>query len=129
MKTKMAFITALAAAALAFSACNDSIDSAAAQAYDPLNPNANKRVPKCNDEEVIEGVLGLVRGARGSAAIYKLSSFVTDGVDKDSHRVNCQATLTTQLNGKTKGEYINYEAVITDDGNSLQASISKSFLY
>lgn len=132
MKTKMAFITALAAAALVFSACNDSIDSAAAQAYDPLNPNANKRVPKCNDEEVIEGVLSVVKGARGrreSAAVYTLSSFITEGVDKDSHRVSCRATLTTQLNGKSSDDYIKYTAVLTDDGKSVQSSVSKAFLY
>lgn len=127
---KMAFIAALAAAALAFSACNDAIDSAAqTTAYDPLNPNANKRVPKCNEQDTIDGVLNIVRGARGSAASYSLSSFITEGVDKDSHRVSCSAKLTTQLNNKTKGEYIDYTAVLTDDGKSLQASINTASLY
>lgn len=111
---KMALFLAVATAL--FVGCND-----------PLDVNANVKIMKCNNEEMLKSVERQFRKKEGMPdATFEFQYIITEGINKESRWVTCFANVKrTFTNGNTKEGFEFYQARYTDDGIGYVTRIGK----
>lgn len=95
---------------------------------DPLDVNANVKIMKCNDAEMLKIVEKQLRQKEGMpAATFEFGYIITEGIDKESRWVTCLASVKrAYIDSKMpKESFVSYQARYTDDGEGIVARLGK----